>query len=208
MINNSNSLFCSRRALSGFKKLRKDLHTVGADEIVRRYFVLDAFDGALTTLGIIMGSYFAGLSQARIILIAGLGASAAMGVSGALGAYMSERAERARSLRELEKALFASLQDTVIADASRTAVIFITLVKALSPLSVSLVCLSPLLLSMLGFTKLATAVTASFGIAMVTLFSLGVFLGRISNTNTWINGALSLLAGVFIILLVYLIGVG
>lgn len=194
--------------MGAFEGLRRDLHRVGADEIVRRYFVLDAFDGALTTLGIVMGSYFAGLAQARIILIAGLGASVAMGVSGALGAYMSERAERARSLRELEKVLFASLQDSVIADASRTAVIFITLVKALAPFSVALLCLSPLIFSMFGFVSLSTAVLVSFGVAMVALFSLGAFLGRISATNTLVNGALTLLAGIFIILLVYLIGAG
>lgn len=179
-----------------------------AEEIARRYFVLDAFDGALTTLGIIMGSYFAGLSQPRIILIAGLSASAAMGTSGALGAYMSERAERTRSLRELETALFASLQHTVIADASRTAVIFITVVHALSPVLVSLVCLSPLFLSLFSVTTLANAVSAAFGIALMTIFLLGLFLGRISKANIWLNGGLTLLAGIFIILLVYLLGVG
>lgn len=190
------------------ERLRRDLHRVRADEIVRRYFVLDAFDAALTTLGIVMGSYFAGLAQARIILIAGLGAGAAMGVSGALGAYMSERAERTRSLKELEKALFASLQHTVIADASRTAVIFITAVKALAPFSITLVCLSPLVLSVLGLVTLSTAVWASLGVSVATVFSMGVFLGKISGTSKVVNGAMSLLAGVFIVLLVYLIGVG
>lgn len=193
---------------ASLKKLRDDLHSVRADEIARRYLVLNAFDGVLATLGIITGAYFAGATQARVIVIAGLGASSAMAVSGAWGAYLTERAERARAIRELEKELFASLRGSTIEQASRTAVFLIALVDGLSPLVTSLVCLSPLLVSLSGLMALGTAVAVSAVFALAILFSLGVFLGRISHTNLLLQGVLMALAGFLIFGLVYILGVG
>ena len=190
------------------KKLRIDLHSVRADEIARRYLVLNAFDGVLATLGIIAGAYFAGANQARVILVAGLGASSAMGISGAWGAYLTEKAERVRAIRELERELFASLSGSTIEQASKTAVFLIALVDGLSPLVTSLVCLSPLLVSLSGAIALGTAVAVTAVLALAILFSLGVFLGRISNTNLLLQGALVTMAGFLIFGLVYLLGVG
>ena len=193
---------------ASLKKLRDDLHAARADEIARRYLVLNAFDGVLATLGIIAGAYFAGATQAKVILVAGLGASAAMGISGAWGAYLTERAERARAIRELEKELFASLRGSTIEQASRTAVVLVALVDGLSPLATSLVCLSPLMVSMGGLMALGTAVMVSAALALVILFSIGVFLGRTSNTNLLLQGALMALAGFLIFGLVYILGGG
>ena len=190
------------------KKLRDDLGSVKGDEIARRYLVLNAFDGVLATLGVIAGAYFAGAVQARVILVAGLGASAAMGISGAWGAYLTERAERLREIRELERELFASLRGSTIEQASRTAVFLIALVDGLSPLATSLVCLSPLLVSLSGFIALGTAVALAALLALAILFSLGVFLGRISNTNLLLQGGLTALAGLAIFGLAYILGVG
>jgi predicted membrane protein (TIGR00267 family) len=75
---------------------------------------MNGFDGALTTLGVIMGAYIAGVLEIKLILSAGFGASLAMGISGATGAYMAEKAERVKSMKELEEAMFTTLNDTVI----------------------------------------------------------------------------------------------
>ena len=205
---NSISALVKVRLGTSLKKLRSDLGLVKADEIARRYLVLNAFDGVLATLGIIAGAYLAGSSQARVIVIAGLGASAAMGVSGAWGAYLTERAERRRAIKELETALFASLQGSTIESASRTAVFLIALVDGLSPLATSLICLSPLIASSVGIMQLAAAVAASVALALVILFSLGVFLAKISQTNVLVQGASMILAGFLIFALVYLLAVG
>lgn len=193
---------------ASLRKLRSDLHIVRADEIARRYLVLNAFDGVLATLGIIAGAYFAGATQARVILVAGLGASAAMGISGAWGAYLTERAERMRAIRELERELFTSLKGSTIEQASRTAVFLISMVDGLSPLATSLLCLSPLLVSLVGLVSLGVAVTFSIVIALVILFALGLFLGRMSRTNLILQGVLMTLAGFLIFALVYILGVG
>jgi predicted membrane protein (TIGR00267 family) len=190
------------------QKLRRDLRAARADEIARRYLVLNAFDGVLATLGIVLGAFFAGTADVRVILIAGLGASTAMGISGAWGAYFTERAERMKSIRELEREMFTSLRDSTIEQASHTAVVFISLIDGLSPLITSVVCLSPLFFSLLGALSLPTGVYLSFAIAMSVLFALGTFLARISETNLWLHGGSMLLAGLAVFLFVYLLGVG
>ena len=191
-----------------FEKLRNDLRLVRADEIARRYLVLNAFDGVLATLGVVAGAYLAGAAQARVILVAGLAASSAMGISGAWGAYLTERAERRRSIRELERELFTSLRGSTIEQASRTAVFLIAFVDGLSPLVTSLLCLSPILLSTFGSMAIEVAVAFSIIIALTILFALGVFLAKISDTNLVLQGVLMVLAGGLIFGLAFLLGAG
>ena len=103
----------SRKKLNGLnlllKKSKEYIEIAKVGEIARRYFVLNAFDGALTVLGIIMGSYVVGVKDPRVVIGASFGACLAMGVSGFWGAYMAERAERKRALKDLEMALFINL---------------------------------------------------------------------------------------------------
>jgi hypothetical protein len=60
---------------------RRNLVQIGADEIARRYFVMNAFDGALTILGVVVGFAISHEGNARLVLSAGAGASLAMGIS-------------------------------------------------------------------------------------------------------------------------------
>ena len=70
------------------------LHITGTHGIVRRYFVVNGFDGALTMLGLIMGFLVSGPASLGVIISACLGAAIALGVSGVSSAYVSEVAER------------------------------------------------------------------------------------------------------------------
>jgi len=65
---------------------------------------MNGFDGAMTTFGIILGSWIAGVTKPEVVLLAGFGACLAMGVSGFFGALMAEKAERERHLKEMEEA--------------------------------------------------------------------------------------------------------
>jgi hypothetical protein len=76
-----------RRFLKNFIKYSE---ISGVNEILRRYFVMNAFDGALTMLGIIMGAFLAGVIDPIVIIKAGMGAGLAMGISGAWGLYGRE----------------------------------------------------------------------------------------------------------------------
>ena len=75
-----------------------DLEKSEAIDIARRYFVMNGFDGALTVLGIIVALYIGDVQSYTLIIIAALGSGISMAVSGFVGAYMSETAERKKEL--------------------------------------------------------------------------------------------------------------
>jgi len=178
------------------KKFNKYLKIARANEIARRYFLMNGFDGAMTTLGVIIGAYIAGVTDARIILSAGLGASFAMGISGAWGAFITERAERVRGMKELEKALFTELKNSILDRASKVAMIWVALIDALSPIMTAFITLLPFWLSLYGLMPLGNALVLAILLNMSTLFALGLLLGRISKTNMLIQGILMILAGI------------
>ncbi|RLI25572.1 MAG: hypothetical protein DRO52_03840 [Candidatus Hecatellales archaeon] len=184
--------------LESLKRFRRFLEVAEAGEIARRYFVMNAFDGALTVLGIILGAYVAGVRSANIILSAVLGAALAMGLSGLWGAYMAERAERLRKLRELEAALFTNLRNTRIYRASLATMVWLAIVDGVSPVAVALISVSPFILMGAGLCSFTTAIYASITITILVLFMLGIFLGRISRENMLLNGLQMVSAGILI----------
>jgi VIT1/CCC1 family predicted Fe2+/Mn2+ transporter len=88
-------------------KLYAEMTSLG--EIARRYFVMNFFDGVLTVLGIVIGSFILFLggnppSKLQIVVPA-LATAIAIGISGISGGYLSERAERKRNIIEMHKAM-------------------------------------------------------------------------------------------------------
>lgn len=62
---------------------------VGIAEIARRYFAMNAFDGVLTTIGVLAGNYLAGVRDLSIPIRIGIATSISMGISGLWGAYFN-----------------------------------------------------------------------------------------------------------------------
>lgn len=187
-------------------RLRKYLRIARAGEIAERYLIMNGFDGALATLGVILGSYIAGVIDVRVVLSAGFGASFAMGISGAWGTFVAERTQRVKSIKELEKAMFAELKNSIIGKASRVAIIWLALVDALSPILTSVVTLLPFIMSFYGLMPLGNALIASVILNLMTLFTLGLFLGRISKSSMILQGILMVLAGIFASLFLLALG--
>jgi predicted membrane protein (TIGR00267 family) len=79
--------------------------------IARRYFVNNFYDGMLTVLGVLLGFFVLVLKgtetsvESNFILLAGLGSSISMFMSGITGSYLSERAEQKKLKEELKKAM-------------------------------------------------------------------------------------------------------
>ncbi|MDH5376372.1 MAG: hypothetical protein OEZ21_11250, partial [Candidatus Bathyarchaeota archaeon] len=71
------------------EKLRRYIRISGVAPISRRYFIMNAFDGATTILGIVIGAYVAEITSEFLVIWSGLGATLAMGLSGFVGAYMT-----------------------------------------------------------------------------------------------------------------------
>ena len=177
--------------------------------IARRYFFKNSFDGSMTLLGIVVGSWIAGVSSPWVIVAAGLGASLAMGVSGLFGAYMTERAERERSLKELEESMLTDLNDSIHGDASNFVSVFAALVDGLSPALTAVVSIFPFILSMMGLLVIRDAYVLSLTLTQVILFLLGLYLGKTAKANflkRLLYGAGMVVAGLLVAAVVLLIG--
>ena len=151
-----------------------------AHRIFRRYFVVNGFDGALTTLGLIIGFYSAEQVAIPVMISACLGAAIALAVSGFSSAYVSEAAEREKELKELEQSLIKKLDGSAHSKAARTVPVFVAIVNGLAPLSMSLIIILPLFLAQTGIRLPWPPLEAATAVAFLTLFLLGAFLGKIS----------------------------
>ena len=180
------------------KKLRDYLTISNSWEILRRYFVLNAFDGTITTLGILSGSYIMHNFDTRYIIGASLGASFAMSFSGFAGAFLTERAERLKEIKELERRLFVNLERSIIGRALNIAVISAALVDALAPLLFSIISLMPFFFVKINGFSIQSAYLYSFATIFTLLFLLGVFLALISKENPVKYGLIMFAIGVAI----------
>lgn len=165
------------------------------NEIARRYFVMNAFDGSLTMFGVLIGAYFSHVTEPSVILGVGMSTAMAICVSGLWGAFLTESAERQKDLRELECQMQANLENTEIYKAGRFAVIVTAMVDAFAPLVASIFVISPFILARAGILAMDTAYIYSFLMSFLAFFLLGVFLGKISKEGLLFSGARMLLAG-------------
>jgi len=169
--------------LKSIREIRDFLSMTEGENILRRYFVMNGFDGALTALGIILGSLIAGnFANPEQLILSGLGASIAMGVSGFWIAYLTERAERTRERKELEKSMVADLNNTRISKANFWTSIVIGAVDGLSPFIFSVIAISPFFFVLAGLT-MQVAYIISISVITVEVIILGLFLGAVSKEN-------------------------
>jgi predicted membrane protein (TIGR00267 family) len=179
-------------------------------EIARRYLAMNAFDGALTMLGLIFGGLISmHTTNPEVVfdalLLAAVGTSVAMAVSGFSGSYLAESAERDREVEEIGKAMLSDMSNTMYAKATRTTSAVVALVDGLSPSVAAFIIITPLLLVPSGVLSVSTAFYIAIFICLGLLFALGLFLGTISRKNIWAYGAKTLLAGIATAIILYII---
>ena len=185
-------------------QIRLVLRITRTHSIVRRYFVVNGFDGALTMLGLFIGFIFSSPSNLSVIINACMGAAIALGVSGVSSAYISEQAEQQRSLSKLEDAMVADLQEGVHGKATRWVPMLIALVNGSAPLIISILVITPLWLANSGVTLFMPPLYLASIVALIIIFLLGVFLGQVSNISWLRSGVRTLLIAIITILLISL----
>ncbi|MGD8566284.1 MAG: VIT1/CCC1 transporter family protein [Candidatus Bathyarchaeota archaeon] len=188
------------------KRIRMYLRITKMGPIARRYFVKNGFDGSMTMLGIIVGSWVVGVERPEIIVTAGLGACLAMGISGLFGAYMTERAERQRDLKSLEDAMITNLHDSVLNEASSFVSFYAAIVDGGSPILTAIFSLLPFILALGNLIEIWNAYILSFILTLITLFSLGMYLGKIARENVILYGVQTLAAGIITVVIALLLG--
>lgn len=171
--------------------------------IVRRYFVVNGFDGALTMLGLILGFMLSNPTELSVVIKVCLGAAIALGVSGISSAYVSEVAERRHALSQLEAAMVSDLQKSAHGDAALWMPLLVALVNGLAPLLISLLILLPLWLAQAGFVWSISPLLLAMLVALLIIFLLGVFLAGIAGRRWWVSGLQTLLVALATITLIY-----
>lgn len=190
--------------IPSIRTLREYHRIARVGEIARRYFAMNAFDGVLTMLGVIVGSYFGGIRDHGSVATLGLAASAAMGISGFYGAYMTEKAERARALSELEESTLSDLGDTDISHASTYATIVLSIIFGLSPFLAAAIAVSPFFLG--DVIDIESDYYAALILSFAELFGLGAYLGSISKERMLVSGIKMVIAGGVCVAVAYLLG--
>jgi predicted membrane protein (TIGR00267 family) len=189
-----------------FAQLRVLLHITRSHLIARRYFVVNGFDGALTMVGLLVGFAVSGTADLAVILNVCLGAAIALGVSGVSSAYISEAAEKRSELRALERAMLSDLRDTAYGRGTRVLPLVIALVNGSAPLVMALAIIAPVWAAHAGLALPLAPLHAALAVALVLVFLLGVYLGRISGTFWLWAGLRTLLIAVLTAALVMLVG--
>lgn len=177
-------------------RVRALLKLGDSTDIAKRYFVMNGFDGALTALGIILGAWLAGVTDPRTVILAGMGASIAMGVSGGFGAYLTESAMKKEKLAEFEDVMLEEFDNTVFDEAAKWDSYFVAAVDGISPFLASAVSISPFFLADILDWDINHIYLSAVILTALILFLLGAFLGRISKENIPRNGLKMLAAGI------------
>jgi len=173
-----------------------------AGQIARRAFANNSFDGVLTMVGVVMGSFFVGVQDPQVVVVTGLSTALAIGISGGWGAYLTESAERRHAMDELEQFTLTELHDTKIGKASRLAVVLVAAVDGLSPFFAALMVVIPFFFAPL-LPSIDVAYYASIAMALLSLFGLGVYLGLLAKENVLLLGIKTTIAGVVCMALSY-----
>ena len=160
-------------------------------------------------LGVVIGAAMSHAPDPRVIIIAGVSGSFAMGISGYSGAYMAESAERTKEIKELEKAMLKTMEeDSMHKEAAKFATQMTALVDAISPAIAALFVISPYFLVNLGWLDMSTAFIASLVITFSILSLLGVYLAKVTDENMMVHGVKMLMVGMATALLCTLMSIG
>ena len=195
------------------QRVMRALELTKGVEIARRYLAMNAFDGALTMLGLILGGLItinpelpveANL-QFNAILLAAAGTSIAMAISGFSGSYLTESAERDREVDELGHAMLTDMSESMYAKATKTTSLVVAIVDGASPAIAAFIVMIPLFFVPGGHLGYQMAFYIAIAICMALLFALGLFLGAVSKKNIWSYGAKTLFAGILTAILMFLI---
>ncbi|HUW43168.1 MAG TPA: VIT1/CCC1 transporter family protein [Thermoplasmata archaeon] len=167
--------------------------------IARRYFVIGAFDGALTIMGVILGAYAAGALTKNLVLVAGSATGIALAVSSAVGAYEAERIEFAIHHKEIERAMLSTVEGTR-KESAKIGNLASAFVHGIAPLIAALIPLIPFF-----FMSEYDAMVAAIVITICFLFVMGAYLGSLMKEMIFYTGLRFVAAGLITAIIVFLL---
>lgn len=193
-------------ASSSFReRVRLARQVTELDSIMRRYFVIGAFDGALTILGVILAAWLVGALSRSLVLVAGVSGGLALGVSSMVGAYEAERVERRLDEINLKSSMLREPSEEYRA-ALETASWLGAVVHAVAPVIAAMIPVVPYLLFAEGPEGLVMATYWAVAITLGFLFAMGAYLGSMIKERRIVTGLRFAAAGLLTALLIYALG--
>ena len=125
------------------KEIKEYFKITEGEGIARRYFAMNSFDGVLTVLGIVLGSFVVEVANPKTIVCISLVTCFAMFVSGFFGTFMAERAEREKELKELERNMLRKLRRSKRGKAALLVSLISSLISGVSPFIGGMIVVSP-----------------------------------------------------------------
>jgi len=188
--------------IRGFaKRIRQYARRPDVESITRRYFILGAFDGALTILGVILGAAASGNLDEKLVMSAGIGGGIALAISSTVGAYEAERIEAKVNGKETGKRSMTTWQGGY-PKGYRIKALLPALVHGIAPLIAAIVPVVPFLLFDIKIAAIVSvALTLSF------LFFMGLYLGSVVKERIIYTGIRFVLIGIVTsLMIVFLFG--
>ncbi|SFG90396.1 TIGR00267 family protein [Halopelagius inordinatus] len=182
---------------SRLKRLLRALERDDVRSISRRYFISNGFDGALTSVGVAVGSYLSGIPDGLTVFKIGIGAAIGLGTSGVWSVWEIERAEKRAELKRIEDAMLTDLDETQIQRDKAGARQVNALMSGIGPVIGVVFPMIPFLLEE-SLLSMRGATLASVGVAVSILFVFGAYLADISEQNWIVAGARMGLAGIVV----------
>ncbi|MDI6691251.1 MAG: VIT1/CCC1 transporter family protein [Candidatus Bathyarchaeota archaeon] len=95
--------------------------------------------------------------------------------------------------------------DPIHYEAARFVTFYVALIDGLSPALTATIALTPFILAIAGLISTSNAYIISLALSLITLFALGIYLGKVAKENGWIYGIAMLTVGAFTALIIFLI---
>lgn len=167
--------------------LRELLKDEDVRSISRRYFISNGFDGTLTTIGIIVGSFLGGSQSSMEIVRVVAGGTVGLAASGVWSVWEIERAEKLAELKAVEEKMLTGLEGTALHDRKGDARKINAAMSGLGPTIGMLLPIIPYFFVGVTLSMLwATVIGVLIGVGL--LFVFGAYMGNLSEQNWVIAG--------------------
>lgn len=183
------------------EKIRAVLNEPETGPTLRRFFVNTMFDSTFVILGILIASAFSSEPSLRIVIVTIITSSVALGISTGISVFEAETMEQSIKMREMERAMLTSLEDTHLHRISKMTILLLAGVNFTAPVIAGVITLIPFL--MVGEQDIQQAAIISLALAITILFVVGAAMGRSGGRNPWLQGLRMSLAGIAAFLVCY-----
>jgi len=167
--------------------LRELLKDEDVRSISRRYFISNGFDGTLTTIGIIVGSFLGGSQTSMEIVRVVAGGTVGLAASGVWSVWEIERAEKLAELKAVEEKMLTGLEGTRLHDRKGDARKINAAMSGLGPTIGMLLPIIPYFFVGVALSMFwATVAGVLIGVGL--LFVFGAYMGNLSDQNWLVAG--------------------